>query len=72
MVAVKGLYANQVNKRRSQHIKCSNSPKKGSKRCKADDQPFISRGKDAVGFVGVDTTLAVPVDYFGDGNPGWR
>ena len=72
MFALRGLCANQVNKRQSKHVECSNLPKKGSERCKADDQPFISRVKDAVEFVGVDITLDVPVDYFGDERPGWR
>lgn len=53
---------------------CSNLPKKRRKRRKDDNQPFISRDKDAIGFVSVDITLAlaVPFDCFENGRKGWR
>lgn len=72
MLAVRGLCAGQVNERQSKHVQCSNLPKKRSERCKVDNQPFISRSKDTVGFVSIDIMLAVSVDCFGDGGQSWR
>jgi len=72
MFAVRGLCADQVNEHQSKHVRCPNLPKKRSESCKADDQPFISRDKDAVEFVSVDIMLAIPVDCFGGGRKGWR
>ena len=47
--------------------KSSNLPQKRSESRKADEQPFISRDKNAVEFVSVDITLVDPVDGFGRG-----
>ena len=49
----------------------SNSPEGCSTGCKADDQPLLFVGKDAVGLVS-DIAFFVPDGSLGDRRPNWR